>query len=176
MLPGKRDSCQQELLVFPPHTSSPPDERQQGNATVLNELWQTRVRVGRVGRISWSCLLPALKEASSLMRCFCSPRASPKATERFCHWRGGTCGWDIFISSSLPSLSVQNKSQLVKWERWFTRRKGFPSSICVSPLGKADTCHCGGTAALFLVAAWKGYWKLGNSRPTAWFLAAEEQQ
>lgn len=113
--------------MFPPHTSSPPDERQQGNATILNELWQTRVRVGRAGRISWSCLLPALKEASSLMRCFCSPRASPKATERFCCWRGGTCGWDIFIPSSLPSLSVQNKSQLVKWERRSQGEKDSPA-------------------------------------------------
>lgn len=92
-----------------------------------------------------------------------SPRRSKQHDEKFkqshsfhvshewcCCWRGGTFGWDIFITSSFPSLSIQNKLQLVRggkdgsqWEK---------DSLAHITTGYVDTCHCGGTAASILAS------------------------
>lgn len=96
-----------------------------------------------------------------------------QSCERCCCWRGGTCGRDIFISSSFPSLSIQNKLELVG--KMFHDEKRIPwLALCVTT-GYMDPCHCGGTAASALPSQLSVTFSGKNSKPTAWFLAAEKQ-
>lgn len=138
-----------------PYMSHHPDKR-----WIWNHLeWTVQTKL-RVVRIWWSCLLPAPK----VMRSSCSPRVSTKATSSGCCWRGGTCGRDIFISSSFPSLSLQNKLELVG--KMVHDEKRIPwLALCVTT-GYMEPCHCGGTAASALASQLPVTFPDKNSKPS----------
>lgn len=177
LLTGKRDCCPNccqcsHLALLSMKYSS----RLEAN---LKEHWQTKSGWGEPRGFSGpvSCQ-PSWKQAM-WQDVPAAPQLSPRLQS------GSTAGKEqhvdgiffFLISSLLPSLSIPSKFQPAKWEGWFTMRQGFPSSTCMSPQDEEGTCHCGGTAVAiapgFPASSNPPDW---NSRPTAWFLAAEEQQ
>lgn len=91
----------------------------------MNERWQTSSGWWGFGG---PCLLPAPK----VLRSSCKPGVSTKAMSGAAAAEEGRAG-GIFLSA-LHSHPCQSKTNLNQWERWFTMRKGFPGSLCVSPL------------------------------------------
>lgn len=153
-------------LSLPPYMSHPPDKRWQWIWNNLEWTMQTKLRVVKIW---WSCLLPAPKSDEK----FLQAQSFHQSHERCCCWRGGTCGRDIFISSSFPSPSIQNKLEPVG--KMVHDEKRIPWLALYVTTGYMDPCHCGGTAASALASQLSETFPDKNSKPAAWFLAAEKQ-
>lgn len=97
----------------------------------------------------------------------------PQSHERCRCWRAGTCGRDIFISPSFPSLPIQNKLELVG--KMVHDEKRIPWLALPVTTGYMDPCHCSGTAAPALASQLSATFPDKTSKPTAAFPAAEKQ-
>lgn len=124
----------------PPHPTHPILQMNDGSGfeTIVNEPWQTKLRVVRI----WWSPPPASPQSAEK---FLQAQNFHQSHEQCCCWRGGTCGRDIFICSSFPSLPIQNKLEPVG--KMVHDEKRIPwLALCVTT-GYMDPCHCGGTAA-----------------------------
>lgn len=127
-----------------PYKSHPPDEWWQW---IWNNLKRTVAHQAQGGE-DLVVLPPASPQTDEK---FLQPQSFHQSHEQCCCcWRRGTCGRDIFISSSLPSLSIQNKLELVG--KMVHEVKRIPWLALRATTGYVDRCHCSGTAASALAS------------------------